>query len=186
MPKIKQKSFVDLTAYRQKNGLLQKDIAIYLNVTRGYISMVEKGSSKLSNENINKLIDAQKTQGWEWEPLFPQYSRLCKTFEYIKQKNYDKEDFNPEDLIPKKTFLQIKNGKGEITEIVANIICQAYPEINKSWLLTGEGKFLIKPQQGLSKIELLEKQVLQLRKDIKECQKKISFLLKAQKNKFKN
>lgn len=41
-----------------------------------------------------------------------------------------------------QTFYDILNGKHGISSKVAEAICQKYPDINKAWLLTGEGNVL--------------------------------------------
>lgn len=58
---------IDLKAFRKSNHLRQDDVADYLNVTRGYISMVENGLSKLSEDKLLSLL--ANTNGWDTSAL---------------------------------------------------------------------------------------------------------------------
>ena len=66
MPKISRVQELNLTNFRQENNLLQKDLADFLGVSRGYISMVESGKSHLSKENIKKILS---NKSWNSETL---------------------------------------------------------------------------------------------------------------------
>ncbi len=59
--------FVDLKAFRICNGLTQKDIAEYLNVSTAFISKVESGHSRLPSEQFIKLLENDK--GWQTDYL---------------------------------------------------------------------------------------------------------------------
>src|SRR5690606_29393367 len=48
---------------------------------------------------------------------------------------------------------QIKKGNYAISKNLANIIVERFPEVNESWLLTGEGQMLVS-SAGLAKIPL--------------------------------
>ena len=54
---------VDLTRFREKNGLLQKDIADYLGVSRVFISLVESGKTPLPYDKYQRLLDNEN--GWD-------------------------------------------------------------------------------------------------------------------------
>ena len=47
----------------RQNGLRQKDLASYLGITEGAVSQLVKGSTKLSKENLAKLLDNKR--GWD-------------------------------------------------------------------------------------------------------------------------
>ena len=184
MPKIEQKTFLDLTAYRQKNGLLQKDIAIYLNVTRGYISMVEKGTSKLSHENIDKLIAAKETKHWDYSPLIPAFTRLELALDYlnIERNNQRKECGLPPSIfsVPQDIYDMVKYGEIGIPESIADMWGSSCPELNKDWLLTGNGEMIIaESPKELSEIELLRAEISQLNNKIELYKDEIAGLLQA-------
>ena len=66
MPKISRIQELNLTNFRQENNLLQKELADFLGVSRGYISMVESGKSHLSKENIKKILS---NKSWNSDTL---------------------------------------------------------------------------------------------------------------------
>ena len=49
--------------FRKINHLEQKELADYLSVTSSQVSMIERGKSKLTNENLRKLIN--NPYGWD-------------------------------------------------------------------------------------------------------------------------
>ena len=57
----------DLKAFRKFNNLYQKDIAEYLGVTRGFISMTESGRAPLPYNHLRKLLENDK--GWDTSML---------------------------------------------------------------------------------------------------------------------
>ncbi len=59
--------FVDLKAFRICNGLTQKDIADYLQVSTAFVSRVESGQNKLPSEQFVKLME--NNRGWDTELL---------------------------------------------------------------------------------------------------------------------
>lgn len=52
-----------LDEFLHTNRLKQVDLANYLSVTKGYISLVLQGKKSLSKENLRKLID--NPHGWD-------------------------------------------------------------------------------------------------------------------------
>lgn len=54
-------------------------------------------------------------------------------------------------LIRPQAIYDIQNGKTQnISVSMANKIISAFPEVNKSWLLTGDGEMLIKPEDKIA------------------------------------
>ena len=54
-------------------------------------------------------------------------------------------------LIRPQAIYDIQSGKTQnISVSMANKIISAFPEINKSWLLTGDGEMLIKPEDKIA------------------------------------
>ncbi len=58
---------VNLKAFRICNGLYQKDIAEYLDVTATFISAIERGNAKLPMEHLEKLLNNDRN--WDTSPL---------------------------------------------------------------------------------------------------------------------
>ena len=54
---------VELKRFRDVNRLGQAELADYLQVSRAQVSMIERGKSKLTNENLRKLIG--NPFGWD-------------------------------------------------------------------------------------------------------------------------
>jgi len=61
----------DLKAFRTTNNLFQKDLSEFLGVSIGFISAVERGSSKLPAEHIAKLLS--NPNGWDTRYLTEEY-----------------------------------------------------------------------------------------------------------------
>lgn len=187
MPKIAHNSLVNLTAFRQRNGILQKDLAEYLGVSRGYISLVESGRSKLSRENLDKLYD--NPFHWNVDDLVPAYTRVEKALEYLNRTRNDLRA--KEGLLPAFfTYgydgedVAIKYGEMGIPELVANIWCEDAPELNRDWLLYGEGEMLIQsiPDEP-TPIEVLQEKVDKLEAAIRELTEKLTDALQVMSNK---
>lgn len=71
---------IDIKSFREKNGLLQKDLADYLGVSIAFISAVEKGQSKLPGEKLTKLLDNDK--GWDTDYLISGNPRLRPYYDF--------------------------------------------------------------------------------------------------------
>ena len=71
---------IDIKCFREKNGLLQKDLAEYLGVSIAFISAVEKGQSKLPGEKLTKLLDNDK--GWDTDYLVSGNPRLRPYYDF--------------------------------------------------------------------------------------------------------
>lgn len=172
MPKIHQKSLINLTAFRQQNGILQKALADYLGVTRGYISMVESGKSTLSKESIEKIYN--NPYHWDVGALVPAYTRLNAAMNYLNGTRNERRE--AEGLLPSYFSLggdgdeieaDVKYGYTGIPEYLADIWCSAAPELNRNWLLTGEGEMLIEEgQDSPSPIEMLQNKIDSLEEEL--------------------
>lgn len=53
---------IDLHSFRRVNNIKQSELADYLGVSRGFISLVETGASKLPERLVDKLLKNKK--GW--------------------------------------------------------------------------------------------------------------------------
>lgn len=184
MPKISHYSLVDLTAFRQRNGILQKDVADYLGVSRGYVSMVEKGSSKLSRDNIDKLYN--NPYHWNVDDLVPAYTRWKKALFYLNEtRNKQKE---AEGLLP--TYFtydddglddSIRYGEIGIPEYLLEEWIPRAPDFGWEWLLTGQGEMIIGElfPEELSPIELLQEKVDKLEAAIEDYKKNVEQLVES-------
>jgi len=54
---------IELKRFREVNHLGQSEVAEYLGVSRAQVSMIERGKSRLTNENLRKLIT--NPYGWD-------------------------------------------------------------------------------------------------------------------------
>ena len=54
---------IEFKRFRKVTNLEQQELADYLSVTRAQISMIERGKSKLTKENLRKLIN--NPYGWD-------------------------------------------------------------------------------------------------------------------------
>lgn len=144
---------IDLREFRKANNLQQDDIADYLGVTKSFISQVENGKRDLPQSQLSKLL--LNYHGWVTTSLqkkkenpYPggpsgmdSVGRLQKIFEIYgidAQHLVDKME-----LDDPKAIYDILNGKNkDISPKLAVKIISAFPEINKRWLLTGDGDVL--------------------------------------------
>ena len=183
MPKISHNSLLNLTAFRQKNSLLQQDIANYLGVSRGYISMVEKGASKLSRENIDKLFDAKKTLHWDPSDLVPAYTRLNAALEYINGTlNEKRRSVGIQPLyytMDPTSYSKIKYGEIDVGEYIIEDLLDTCPELNADWLLFGQGEMLNEATiKRETEIEALKIEIQNLRKEFASFQSELLRRLK--------
>lgn len=74
-------------------------------------------------------------------------------------------------------FYQIKSGRNGISANLARKICDAYPEIDYSWLLTGNGDMLKKDElKNHASIIELQEQIVFLKNHIKGLDARIELL----------
>ena len=59
---IRKMKTIDLHSFRRLNKIKQTELAEYLGVSRGFISLVETGASKLPERLVDKLLKNKK--GW--------------------------------------------------------------------------------------------------------------------------
>lgn len=181
MPTFMPNLLVDLPAFRQRNHLLQKDIADYLGVSRGYISMVEKGRSRLSRESLDKLYD--NPYHWNTDDLVPAQTRIEKALVYLNQTRNEQR---AAEGLPPSGFTYgydgeddaIRYGEMGIPEYIADIWCEGAPELSREWLLNGEGEMLVQdtPEEP-TPIEVLQAKVDKLEAAIEEYKNTVERLV---------
>ncbi len=175
MPKISRQSLINLSAFRQRNGILQKDLADYLAVSRGYISMVESGKSTLAKDSLEKLYN--NPFHWDVNDLVPAYSRLIAAIDYL---NNTRNELRAAEGLPPSFFLMgglddeifeaVKYGYSGIPEFLVNDWCSSAPELNRDWLLMGKGEMLIEENQDSpSPIEVLQNKIDKLEAELLDC-----------------
>lgn len=167
-----------LFAFRHRNKLTQKDVGSFLGVSVAFISLVEKGRARLSDEKMHSLICESQ---WDCRDLHPSFERFCLAWRLHNSQNGSttEESFAPlEDKNPFGISISVIEdlfyGKMEIDEHLADMISIKMPEINKDWLINGEGN-PVKTQAALSyeeRITILETEISTLRKEIEAIKKK--------------
>ena len=146
--------------------------------------MVEKGTSKLSHENIDKLIAAKETKHWDYSPLIPAFTRLELALDYlnIERNNQRKECGLPPAIftLPPDIYDMVKYGEIGIPESIADMWGSCCPELNIDWLLTGKGEMILEESpKELSEIELLRAEISQLNSKIELYKEEIARLIKS-------
>lgn len=181
-------NFINLEAFRKHNHITQEKIAQYLGTTRGYISLVESGRSKLSDEKIDKLMgEGRLEEGWNVYPLNPAFYNLYTLSEYLRSMDdklspaFDWESGQNPLMIQPLELLEIKHGKKDITPKIANTIVQRYPYVNRDWVMSGNGDWLLTEAQqtirkeisGSEKVLTIEERIAALDRRFCEMMEKI-------------
>ena len=181
-------NFINLEAFRKHNHITQEKIAQYLGTTRGYISLVESGRSKLSDEKIDRLMrEGRLEEGWNIYPLNPSFYNLYTLSEYLRSMDdklspaFDWESGQNPLMIQPLELLEIKHGKKDITPKIANTIVQRYPYVNKDWVMSGNGDWLLTEAQqtirkeisGSEKVLTIEERIAALDRRFCEMMEKI-------------
>lgn len=168
------KELIDLKVFRKKNRLSQGDIASFLGTSRGYISMVEKGKSKLSDEKIQRLFAESP---WDTKDLVPHYDRFLAAWDAYNvqtgaasQNYWPLEDINPFGLSLAEVQM-LFYGEGGIDDGIAARILEKLPTISLRWLQSGEGRMFVneKPDND-ERILKLERELSSLKKKIKQIE----------------
>ena len=171
--------YVNLEAFRKRNALLQQDVADILGTSRGYISMVERGDSKLSSQKIDLLFDAAAKNHWDVSDLVPGYSRLQSVMAYLLRKDDSSSNYFTNHLLSSVLEERIKHGEIGFNESCADAILQQSSETDTQWLLAGTGEMLLTPKGGPSELELLKEEVRQLKASLLEYQETNMRLLQS-------
>ena len=174
-----------LDAFRKKNALLQQDVADFLGTSRGYISMVEKGDSKLSASKIEMLLNGAQEHNWDTSDLVPAYNRLL--FAIFSDQDgshlhaYTEQELDTilSDLLTPSTVSKIKYGEIGINEAIADAIVKHYPHINRQWLIDGSGEMFIDAHDAPSELDKLREEVRLLRVSLEEYREENRKLLEA-------
>ena len=173
--------YVQLAAWRQLNGIRQVDVAEYLHVSRGFISLVEKGSAKLSSSKLLQLLDAAGPPHY-WNPrsLIPEWDRYLEVCNYINNRN---EELGIDITIPKlpdDTCKAIEYGEAAIPKTFVDDVCKAFPEINRDYVLNGAGNLILEQEgKGPYPIDVLADKVDNLTILLNNVSNKLDLILKS-------
>ena len=166
MTRISKGMYIDITKFRLANNLLQKDLSDYLGVTRGYMSMVERGASKLSRTQLDKIRDNDRN--WDVKDLVPAYTRILFMQEKFKEHLAEVQLYT----IIAPVLEKIKYGEATITEYIADAIIKVFPggPINKNWILSGEGDFIAIEKKKKTPVEEIQEMKKTLEKNTRQIQ----------------
>lgn len=147
---------IDLQTFRRVNNITQGELADFLGVTRGFISLIENGKAKLPDDKQRLIMTKGKEEmGWDVEELIPAYKRILILMDLqrsrLKAEGVDDEvELNNYSIIgiPGEACMRILEGKGTFTQTIAEQVKSKIPDINIKWLLTGEGDILVKDKPG--------------------------------------
>lgn len=165
--------------FRLKNGLKQAEIAKLLHVSPAYISQVEKGESNLSADKLEILLNAAVLEEWDASALLPEYTRVSLVLDYFEARGIK----NP---LSEATIENMRTGEEGLSDLTVQSLCAKCLELNKEWLLTGEGEMIIQ-QEPVSNNDLrlmIAEQMEELnsiRSEIRELKDMLSTLLKLNK-----
>ena len=172
-----QNKLIDLTGFRKRNKLTQGDLASILNVSRAYIAQVEGGRTRLACDRIDHLLSKGDT--YDTLALIPCFDRLQALALALYKK--DKDDYLSKvarsipmeenntpffGILGENEIELIRHGREPITDIIADRIIHAFPQVRKAWLTTGEGEMFDGTEQRLLAIERKQDEILDLLKEI--------------------
>ena len=178
----KQKDCIRLLEFRQENNILQKDLAVYLGVSRGYVSMIETQRSAISLDSLEKIFN--NPYHWNTDMLVPHWYRISQFLTYFNETRNaqrEMEGLTPVYFWVDENLLQdIKYGASAIPKRVAEEIVAKAPEINMDWILTGEGDMIKKKEEPTpSPVQVLEQKIDRLTAEIQECKALLCKIAKA-------
>lgn len=130
---------VNLKAFRIKNNLSQQDIATLLEVSRPFISNVENGNNKLTEEKIDKLLLISASQHWDASDLVPAYTRLCFVAQNLPTPSTIQYDGTNPFGLDKRSIILIRHGRIGIDSLTAAAVKKIDPSVNIKWLISGDG-----------------------------------------------
>lgn len=155
---------INLEAFRKKNHLSQKDVAEFLKTSPAFISLVENGRSKLSDEKLHDLMMSD----WDTSDLVPAYNRVTEAWKEYNQARGITEFWPLEDKDPfglgEATMSGLFYGFFGVDNKMADSILSAVPNISREWLLYGEGSRYLNQESSLeARVDELERLVKDLR-----------------------
>lgn len=139
----------DLKRFRIEKKISQKQLADKLGVGQSFISQIENGKNPIPDLLLSKLKDIYALDIRDYQAdsslggCIPVSAgeRLEKIIkEHYKMSPYAfSQKYNDRGGVKTSQVIRGRNG---LSSRLLNLIIQAYPEINRVWLLTGEGPML--------------------------------------------
>lgn len=176
-------SYVNLQALRKDNNLSQEDISKVIHSSRGFISMVESGKSKLPDDKIELIYEEANKRYWNTEKFIPAYERIMKLNEFLLDQYCSDEllaSYTSEELSSREAFLpyelveDLRLGHCSISISLATAISKKWPRVNKDWLLSGIGD--IDNESSLTESEKIVNQLTTVLEEIKTLKNEIKEL----------
>lgn len=148
----------DLKRFRIEKKISQKQLADKLGVGQSFISQIENGKNPIPDLLLSKLKDIYALDIRDYQAD----SSLCGCIpvsaggrlekiikEHYKMSPYAfSQKYNDRGGVKTSQVIRGRNG---LSSRLLNLIIQAYPEINRVWLLTGEGPMLkTEPKPSIS------------------------------------
>lgn len=187
-----KENYIQLAAFRHDNNISQDELGALLGTSRGFISMIESGKSKLPDDKIELLYDSGHEKFWNMDSLAPAYGRIMAlnnflNENYLPTNNLCSEITDGEDgsviakpLLTSEILRDLKYGHTTITEPIANAIVKKWSRVNKVWLLSGEGT--IDVANG-TEMTIIRDYFIQLTNEIRKLEKEVQSLRKELQNK---
>lgn len=191
-------NLIDIAGYRKNKRLKQSQLALYLDASASYVSLVETGNSKLSTRCLKYFWDYR---GIDHSGLVPSYDRLLQlalalgelhlyNTAFILEDKFSGDDvnyFEPfEDYFSREAILSIKFGQAGITDEMAEKLRSTFTrKINKDWLINGSGDMFIDdtPERILIRLdevsESFEKMMSDCHNRLDQIENKIDKILKS-------
>lgn len=139
---------INLADFRERNDLSQAELGKYLGTTSAFISLIERGKSKMPVDKMLKLLDLARQNAWFTEDLVPAAERLriledyCFYYETLSPEEEASRREKYFSALPEKIREDIRLGQKGINSALADrIIASCPPKFtpNKEWLMTGKG-----------------------------------------------
>ena len=173
-----EQKIIDLREFRKNNNLSQKELAEFLGITGGFISLIENGRAKLPNDKLERLLVEGKAKGWNTSELIPASSRILMLGELLQLRSGVKDIVYEEALgLSSEDLTRIITGQGTFTRTNVEQIRQKVPDINVNWLMTGEGDVFMKEIPNSLNDEIY-KELQAIRSELKEVKEAIQQLTK--------
>lgn len=175
---------INLRRFRKENQLSQKELAEFLGVTCGFISLIENGKAKLPEDKLKRLIiDGKNDKGWQIGVIIPAPAQRLRTLANLvttrsAQKGYVL-DTEPLIGLTSQQIESFETMGATVTREVAERVKEKLPNLNTEWLLTGEGKAFIKEDLDDDDIRQELQSVLAEIDGVKEELKEIKEMLRS-------
>ena len=165
---------IDVRAFRRVNNITQNELAEFLGVSRGFISLIENGKAKLPDDKKMLIMKKGKMEmGWDVNDLIPAYKRLLILTDLLRSRLIEEGEEADEEIylssmigLSSDAFMKILEGRGTFTRTDAEQIQSKIPDININWLMTGEGEVFIKEKS--SNMSKLQKEIMKLHTEIRD------------------